>query len=80
MSLKKHANNPKKTCGLLRTLLPGNNSKSATLPECVNLNGNKITDQHVIVEKFNDYFSNIRRNLAKNIDSPGDETYRQFLS
>ena len=78
--LKKHANNPKKTWELLRTLLPGNNSKSATLPEFVNLNGNKITDPHVIVEEFNEFFSNVGKNLAKNFDSTENETYRQFLS
>ena len=54
--LKKHANNPKKTWEILQTLLPGKNSKSATLPECVNLNGNKITDQHVILKEFNEFF------------------------
>ena len=54
--LKKHANNPKKTWELLRTLLPGNNSKSATLPESVNLNGNKIRDHHVILKEFNEFF------------------------
>ena len=61
-------------------MLPGNNSKSATLPESVNLNGNKITDQHVIVEEFNEFFSNVGKNLAKNFDSTDNETYRQFLS
>ena len=55
------------------------NSKSATLPECVNLNVNKITDQHVIVKEFTNFFSNVGKNLAKNIDSRGNKTYRQFL-
>ena len=61
-------------------MLPGDYSKSATPPECVNFNINKITDQHVIVEELNDFFSNVGKNLAKNIDSPGNKTYRQFLS
>ena len=78
--LKKHANNPKKTWELLRTLLPGYNSKSATLPESVNLNGNKITDQHVIVKELSEFFSNAEKNLAKNFDFTDNETYRQFLS
>ena len=78
--LKKHANNPNKTLELLRTLLPGNNSQSETLPESLNLNGNKITNQHVIVKQFNEFFSNFGKNLAKNFDSTENETCRQFLS
>ena len=75
---KQHANNPKKTWELLRTLLPGNYSKSATLPESVNLNANKIADQHVIVEEFNKFFSNVEKNLAKNFDSTHNETLDNF--
>ena len=55
------------------------NFKSATPPECVNLNGYKITDRHIIVEEFNEFLSNIRKNLAKSFDSTDNETYRQCL-
>ena len=63
---------------LLRTLLPGKNSKSATLPECVNLNGFIITGLHVIGEKFNKFVSNAEKKIYKNFDSTDNETYRQF--
>ena len=36
-----------------------------TLPESVNLNGNQIPDQPVIVEEFIEFFSNVGKNLKK---------------
>ena len=62
--LKKHANNPKKAWELLRTLFSGNNSKSATLSDSVNLNGNKIPYQPVIVEEFNEIFFKCREKFG----------------
>jgi len=43
--LDKNKSNPRKTWELLRTLLPQNKSIASSIPDNVNVNGNKITDQ-----------------------------------
>ena len=53
--LDKNKRNPRKTWELLRTLLPGKSSKHAKLPQSISFNGNKITDQQTILEKFNEF-------------------------
>ena len=77
--LHKNKSNLRKTCELLRTLLPGKSSKHAKLPQNISLNGSKITDQQTILEKFNELFSTIGENLANDLNSSDDNAYKRFL-
>ena len=47
--LEANAGNPRKTWEVLRTLLPGNATKSSALPSAIDLNGSKVTDQQIML-------------------------------
>ena len=51
--------NPRKTWKVLRTLPPGNSKKSPALPSAIELNGRKVTDQQIMLCRFNNFFSTI---------------------
>ena len=58
--------NQRKTWEVLRTLLPGNSTKSA-LPSAINLNGKKVTYQQIMLCEFNIFFfQQLERNLLIN--------------
>ena len=75
--LEANAGNPRKTWGELRTILPGNSTKSSSLPSAVDLNGSKVTNQQITLREFNNFFSTIRK---KSTDKFSDsKTYKRFL-
>ena len=78
--LIKNKSNPRKTWELLRALLPGNSTKSTNLPSCVSVNETNISNEKIILEKFNDFFSKIGENLAKNFSRHDKSSYENFLS
>ena len=69
--------NPRKTWEVLRTLLPGNSTKSSALPSAIDLNGKKVTDQQIMLSEFNNFFSTIGKKLTDKFSD--SETYKRFL-
>ena len=67
---------PRKTWKILCELLAS--GKSFDQPTCVNHNNNEIYDPDQISTIFNNYFGNIRRNLAENFDNCNNN-FRSFL-
>ena len=60
-------------------LLPGKFSKHAKLPQNISLNRSKITDQQTNLDKFNEFFSTIGKNLSNDLNSSDDNAYKRFL-
>ena len=62
--IEANKSNMKKTWSILKEII--NKSKSSKLQSQFRLSDNTLTsDQSVISEKFNDFFSNIQTNLAE---------------
>ena len=73
----KHANNIKKTWKGVNNLL--NRQGSTKISDIfLNINGQLITDQTIVVDKMNKYFINVADNLAKDIP-PSTKSYADFL-
>ena len=75
--LEANADNPQKTLGMLRTLLPDNSTKSSALPSAIDLNGRKVTYQQIKLRKFNNFFSTIGKKLTDKFSN--SKTYKRFL-
>ena len=70
-SLCTNKNNIKKTWNLLRVLMQSKCSKS-NIVNCLNIDGQEITEETVIAERFNHYFSTVARNLEAEIEQAQD--------
>jgi len=64
----------------IRKRLPKNKSKASSIPDNVNVNGNKITDQRLILEEFNTFFSQVGQNLVKEFSLLNYEDYKIFVN
>ena len=60
--LEAYTGNPRKTWEVLRTLLPGNSTKSSALTSAIDLNGSKVTDQQIMFTNLTIFFQQLERN------------------
>ena len=65
----KHANNLKKTWKGINNLFNRQGKLNAS-DIFLNINGKLITDQKIVVDKFNQYYVNVAENLASKIPKP----------
>ena len=62
-------NSPQKIWDVLRQLLSGN-KKSLDLPSVTNIDEKRVEEPELRAESFNNFFDNIGRRLAQNINEP----------
>ena len=65
--LDKNRNNTKKLWGILKDII--NKKKSTTRPKQFVIGDEVVTNENIIADKFNDYFTNVGSNLAEKIPS-----------
>ena len=70
-------NSPQKTWDVLRQLLSGN-KKLLDLPSVMNIDEKCVKEPELIVESLNNFFVNIGRRLAQNINKP-NRNFKYFL-
>ena len=78
--LENNKNNSRKTCELLRTLLPGKPSRDSPLPQNISVQRNKISNQQQILEDFNNFLSKIGEKLAGEFATNNGELFKRFFS
>ena len=76
--ISKYKNNLKNTWSVIKEVIGKTKIRSSNLPRRLVLNGIETYDKTTIANGFNDYFSSIGENLAKNISS--DNTFESYLS
>jgi len=68
--------NLKQTWKLIGSVL--NNNKRSTLCELFIIDGVKVDDKQIIVNKFNEYFANIGNKLAQSITAASKSSFELF--
>ena len=75
---EKHKNDSRKTWSTIKNLINRNRS-TKEFPSYFLINNSKETDQKIIANKFNEFFTNIGPSLAKKIKVDTTCTYKKFL-
>ena len=70
---------------MMKTLLTINdivnrNKNKTSLPDVVTVNGKQVTDKATIANHFNNFFTNIRPELANKMHNPINVYFKKYLS